>query len=82
MKSLQEIADYYTRLRLAGMTEHEIEIMKKSITITAIINKLDVLTLLSDCVSHYEGLQLKISDRVESEIVLNELRSKGVRIVE
>lgn len=78
MTSLIAIADYYTRLRIAGMSEHEMQIFKKSLVNTCIINKLDVLTLLADCVKHYEELQLKSSDKIESEIIKKELKSRGV----
>lgn len=82
MDNLIQIADYYTRLRIAGMTENEMVIFKKSLISTALINKLDTLKLLRECVEHFEQLQLKLSDSIESKIVLEELRSKGVRIVD
>ena len=65
--TLQQIADYYTRLRLAGMPENEIKIFKQTLVQTSLINNIDILTLLSDSVSYYEELQAKTSLLKESE---------------
>lgn len=80
MTNLIEIADYYTRLRIAGMTDHEVEVFKESLIRTTLINvgKINTIELLADCVKHFEELQLKNSDKVESEIIKKELKSKGV----
>jgi hypothetical protein len=76
--NLTEIADYFTRLRIAGMPDNEIEIFKKAVVQTSIINNIDVLTLMCDSVKFYEELQLKNSDVVESNIIKKQLYESGV----
>ena len=65
--NLIQIADYYTRLRLAGMSEHEIVIFKKAVFTTAMINNVEVSKLIVDCVSFYEEKQAKDSLLEESK---------------
>lgn len=71
-------ADLFTRLRIAGMNESEMRCLKENIVKVSIDRKIDAIKLLTDCVEHYEKLQLIASDKVESEVIKSQLRSKGI----
>ena len=65
--TLINIADFYTRLRIAGMQEESIKMLKLNVTQTAILNKIDPIKLLSECVISYEEHEAKSSLIEESK---------------
>lgn len=80
MKILVQISEYYSRLRIAGMHETEIDVLKHTVVETARINNLDSLKLLQDCVLKFEEMQKVKSDEIESKIIKSELRQRGIEV--
>lgn len=80
MKILVQISEYYSRLRIAGMYETEINVLKHTVVETARINNLDSLKLLQDCVLKFEEVQKVKSDEIESKIIKSELRQRGIEV--